>query len=108
MSKQKKGSFGAWMHRNFTKDEMKDIVNHGANCGYHHLTYYSDTVKLHDKFEDEIWDKLYEDAENQDMGIMEFIASFNGGKDIGNLSQLKNLLVWFMAEETARKLTNED
>lgn len=108
MKKQKKGSFSAWMIRNFSADERKDIVEHGANCGYHHLTYYTDTVKLHDKFENEIWDKLYDDAENQGMSTMELIASFNGGKDIGNLSQLKNLLVWYIAEETARELTKGD
>jgi len=108
MKKQEKGSFGEWMAKTFSKDEMKDITNHGADCGYHHLTYYSDVVKLHDKFEDEIWDKLYEDAENQGMSILEFVASFNGGKDVGSLSQLKNLLVWYMAEEIARELSEED
>jgi len=108
MKKQEKGSFSAWMIRNFSVQERQDMANHGVDGGFHHLTYYVDTARLHDKFGDEIWDKLYEDAENQGMNIMEFIGTFNGSKDVGNLTQLKNLLVWYMAEEIARELTEED
>jgi len=104
----KQETFKEWMGKNFDKDEMEDIVEHGADYGYHHLTYYTDTIKLHDKFEDEIWNKLSVDGDAQGLNIMQFIASLGGAEWVGDLTQFKNLLVWYMAEETARELTEED
>ena len=104
--KTKAKTFESWMRHNFTKDEMKDIAEHGASCGFPGLTYYSDTVSLHDTFEDDIWDALYEECENMGSNnVMELIASFGGAKDVGSIDQFKNLLVWFMAERIAYRIT---
>jgi len=101
-------SFKDYMKDIYSKEELQDMVERGCDSGFGGLTYYSDTVILHDKFEDEIWDKLYEDAESMgNDNIMAFIADFNGAKNVGDLTQLKNLLVWWMAEEIARELTEE-
>lgn len=61
-------------------------------------------MELHDRFEDQIWDALYEDAPVEGMSILSFVASLGDSKDVGSMDQLKNLLVWYMAERTAREI----
>jgi len=102
-------TFKNWMIRTFTKDEMKDIAEHGCSGGFPGLTYYHETIKLYDHYDEEIWDNLYDDS--QDMGsesILDFIKSFNGADTVGSDAQFKNLLVWYLAEKYARELTEED
>ena len=99
-------TFENWMKANL-KDYMQDLATHGAAAGFPGLTYYTDTAKLYAKFKDEIWDVLVQDAE--DMGysnVWELIASF-GGSDIGNATQMENLLVWYMAERIAQDYMRE-
>lgn len=105
MIKTKAKSFEGWFRRNFTKDEMRDMVEHGANVGFHSITYYSDTVSLYDRFVDDIWEMLWSDAEQYGQTILEFIASFNGAKDVGGDEQFKNLLVWYACEKLAYQIT---
>jgi len=108
-NKQDRGSVSAWLIRNFSKEERRDIVEFGCSSGFHHLTYYSDTVKLYRRFEEEIWDSLFEDADAYgNVSILQFIASLNGAEDVGDETQLKNLLVWYIVEKTAYRLTEEE
>ena len=94
------------------KDEeinLKDVTEHGCVSGcVSSLIYYSDTVKFYDKFEDEIWDMLEEDA-NQfgNDNILQTISQFNGAKNVGGLDQFKNLLAWYSVEETCRKILDQ-
>lgn len=97
-------TFKAWMKTNL-KESYQDIVEHGANCGYPGITYYRDTCKLYDKFEEEIWEALYDDAEENGQTILELIASFRGAKDVTSGYQFKNLLTWYMAERIAQAET---
>lgn len=99
-------TFRDWLEGNLG-GHMEDLATHGAAGGFPGLTYYRETVALHDRFEDEIWDAMYEDAPIEGMSIMSFIASLGGSKDVGNMDQLKNLLVWYMAERTAREIVGE-
>ena len=101
-------TFKGWLRANFKNDELRDMVNCGVSGGFHGLTYYTDTVKLYERFNVEIWDSLYDEAEAQGYSIPELIATFNGAKNVGDDRQFKNLLVWYMAEETARELLGED
>lgn len=87
---------------------MRDLARHGAEGGFPGLTYYSDTSKLYDAHEDEIWEALSNDAE--EMGSdspLSLIASFGGASNVYNDSQFRNLLVWYMAERVAREDDNE-
>jgi len=88
---------------------LEEITKYGCVNGcVSSLIYYEDTVKFHDKFEEEIWEMLYN--EYQDFGfksIPEYIASFNGSKDIGSLEQFKNLLAWYAVESVARQILEE-
>jgi hypothetical protein len=106
-------TFADELRQTFGDDEdgratMRDLATYGASGGFPGLTYYTDTVALHDRHEDEIWDALYEDAESFGQTIPELIASFGSAKDVGTLTQLKNLLVWYMAERVARSVADEE
>ena len=89
---------------------LEEVVKHGCVNGcVSSLIYYEDTAKFHDKFEEEIWEMLY-DAQ-MDMGfdsIPEYIASFNGSKEVGSLMQFKNLLAWYAVENVARQILDEE
>ena len=88
---------------------MSDLRQSGCSSGMiSELIYYLDTVKFHDKFEEEIWNLAFEDAEDQGINIMEFISSLNGSDNVGDLDQLKNLLAWFAFEEIAFRLFDNE
>jgi len=102
-------TFKQWFKANFTKEEMRDMVNHGVDGGFHLLTYYSDTVKIYETFKMEIHDALQDDAESYGYSnVHEFMATFNKDHAPGNYTQSANQMTWYMAERTARELTDED
>jgi hypothetical protein len=107
-------TFADELRQTFGDDEdgratMRDLATYGASGGFPGLTYYTDTVTLHDRHEDEIWDALNDDVENGGYGnILELLATFNGAKDVGSMTQLKNLLTWYMAERVARDTADEE
>lgn len=102
-------TFEDWMKANFTKQDLRDIVRHGVNSGFSCLTYYNDTVKLYDKFSDEIWDALYDDAQHTRYNnILQFIVECFRDSDVASDAQFKNMLVWYMAERTARDIVGDD
>jgi hypothetical protein len=88
---------------------LEEVVKYGCVNGcVSSLIYYADTVKFHDKFEEEIWEMLYD--EYQEFGfnsIPEYIASFNGSKEVGSLMQFKNLLAWYAVENVSRQILDE-
>ena len=90
---------------------LEDVLTNGASVGWPGFTYYVDTVEFYRKYEEEIWDLLDEQYDTSGLygNIIEFIGSFNGAKDVGNLTQFKNLLAWYALEEVARyKIEDED
>lgn len=101
-------TFERWMKANFTKDELRDLAQHGADTGWPGMTYYADTTALYRRFADEIWDALVEDAEEYGYrNVFEFIATFQRA-NVANRTQVENLLVWYMAERTAHRLVDAD
>ncbi len=98
-------SFKSMMLREYEEVELKDMVTHGVDGGFHGLIYYSETVKLFEEYCDDIFEKLSDMTE--EMGhnnIYELLAGFNKDHMPWNYSQFANQLVWFMAEETAREI----
>ena len=89
---------------------LEEVVKHGfVNGCVSSLIYYEDTAKFHDKFEEEIWEMLYD--EHEEFGfksIPEYIESFNGSKNVGSLEQFKNLLAWYAVENVARQILDEE
>lgn len=97
-----------WVKEQYEPEIIHDIVKHGCVSGFPNLTYYHETIKFHDDFEEIIWDMLYNDAEDQGCTVMELIAQFNGQKDVGSMTQLKNLLAWYAVEQVCYQIVNED
>ncbi len=89
-------------------DHVHDIVKHGADCGWAHITCYQECVELYTQFESEIWEMLVEDSESFGHKTpLEFIATFNRSDMADNPDGFKNLLVWFACERVARELEDE-
>lgn len=107
MTRCKTKTFREWMKRNFDRNQLKDIAMHGVDAGWSGLTYYADTGRLYKKFHEEIWTLAGEMAEG--MGhkhVLELIASFNGATQVCDAGTFENLMVWFAAEEYARRLSD--
>jgi hypothetical protein len=100
-------TFKAWMLANLDESQIRDIAQHGADSGWPGLTYYTDTCKLYNRFKEEIWEMLLEDAENLGQNVFEVIASFGGAKSVGSAEQFENLMTWYAAERIAQDLNNQ-
>jgi len=100
-------TFKNWMKANFTKGELRELAQYGAGTGWHGLTYYSETAALYRRFSNEIWEALIKDAQEYGYrNVFEFIAELRGA-DVSDRTQVENLLVWYMAERTARELVED-
>ncbi len=101
-------SFKSMMLREYEEDELKDMVTHGVDGGFHGLIYYSETAALFEEYKEEIFDEL--SGMTAGMGynnIYELLATFNKDHMPWDYSQFANQLVWFMAEETAREILSD-
>jgi hypothetical protein len=87
---------------------IKEVAEHGCSGGLiPSLIYYRDTEKFHDEHEDWIWNQLYQHANDSGVSIVKYISQLNGEKDVGSMTQLKNLLAWWAAEVGAQYILNE-
>ena len=84
---------------------IKDISKHGCSGGFAGLIYYNETVRFHDEHEDEIWELLYDHAQDEGVKLADKIAQVS--KDTGSLTQLKNALVWWAVEVRAHEICSE-
>ena len=102
--KFKQDSILDWLLETQERDTIKATAEHGCSGGIiSELIYYADTSAFYDKYQDEIWRRLNDMAD--DLGedsIPHLISTFNGAKDVGSPLQLKNLLAWWAAEEVCR------
>lgn len=98
--------FEDWFKANL-KEHAEDIALHGADAGYPKITYTANTVKIFDKFADEIWEMAVEDAE--EMGYKNaaaMIAEFVRSDMLSSIDSFKNLMVWYACEKLAQRLTD--
>lgn len=96
-------TFRDWFQANLS-DSSRDIASHGADCGWHGLTYTKDLVKLFDRFGPDLWDELSDDAKEYGCkSVAEFIASLNSNY-ADTLEGFKSLVIWYFAEKVAREL----
>ena len=99
-------TFREWFKENLA-EQASDIANHGADCGFPHITYTNECAQLFDRFGSEIWEMAVEDAD--DFGhdnVAQMIASFKRSDMLGDLNQFKNLMVWYACEKIAREMTD--
>ena len=99
-------SFQNWFKANL-KEHAQDIASHGADAGYPYITYTAHTVKIFDKFADEIWDLAVEDAEAMGYkNVAAMIAEFGRSDMLSSIDSFKNLMVWYACEKFAQQLTD--
>lgn len=98
-------NFREWMEQQYGTDfevTCRDLVEHGVDGGFSGMIYYTETSKLYEQFEDEIWDALSDDAEEQALDYpLALIGQFSSAQNVGNDVQFRNLLVWYLAERVA-------
>jgi hypothetical protein len=82
-----------------------EIMQHGCVSGFSGLTYYRETVALHDQYENEIWDCLTSCAEDCGMTVPEFLDTIKC--TMGSMDSLKNDLVWLAVERICEDLERE-
>jgi len=95
-----------WLHKG-EKDQVfliEDIAKHGCSGAVTGIIYYDETIKFHADYEKEIWDLLYEYAQQQGEQLVSFIASIPIMKDVGSQAQFVNALVWWAVEVRAQEL----
>ena len=95
-----------WL-RNGEKDNIfliKDIATHGCSGAVAGIIYYYETTKFHAAHEKEIWDLLYEHAQDAGEKLMDYIAAISIMKDVGSHAQFVNALVWWAVEVRAQEL----
>ena len=86
----------------FELDELKDIVNYGMSAGVPGFIYTRNLVECFDENDDEIQDYLsdwYHDNIGGDEGSFAYFA-----KDVEDITQLKNKLVWSYVELKAHEI----
>jgi hypothetical protein len=96
-------NFRSWFNANL-RAYARDIAGHGADAGFPCITYTSDTVKIFDRFGDEIWNMAV--AEANEFGcknVADMIAGFQRSDMLDDLATFKNLMVWFACETLARE-----
>ena len=86
---------------------FQDVVNHGADAGFGNFIYYSDTVKFFEKYSEEIFDLLAEDADSAGQSILELIATFRIQNTVTDYSTFANLMTWYALETVAHRETGE-
>ena len=99
-------TFRAWFNANL-RDRAEDIANHGADSGFYGITYTSDCVKLFDKYDDEIWEMVTDQAESLGETVPEMFASFGRQDMFSDVRSFKNLMVWFACETIAREIADK-
>jgi len=101
-------NFEAWMRANLDKDEISGLANHGADAGWPGLTYYSETCELYEQFKIEIWDALDEDSAMLGCkNVFEMMSNFAEAYGVTSADSFENLMTWYMAERTARRIADE-
>ena len=96
-----------WMLENVAED-LKNIAENGFSKGVTGLFPYEEMYAVYDAYQQEIWTLLAEQAEACGYdGILGFIASFNGAKQVEEQETFKNLLALYAVEELAKTLVEE-
>ena len=104
--KFKEDSIKDWVINNLEESQIADVILEGCQSGIvSELIYYADTNAFYEKYQEEIWDRLSNMAD--DMGcesILHLIVTFNGSKEVGSELQLRNLLAWWACEDVCREV----
>lgn len=106
----KEDSIREWVTNNIDPEQLEEVINQGCIAGtVPELIYYADSCAFYERYEGEIWDKLW-DAHHElgEASVLHLIASFNGSRSVGSDAQFKNLLAWWACEEVCREIYIEN
>ena len=100
----KQDSIKEWLEATQDKSTISEVTWHGCSGGtIGELINYRDTEAFYEKYQDEIWRRLNDMAQDMDCeSILHLIAPFPGVSNVGSPLELKNLLAWGAAEEVCR------
>ena len=88
---------------------ISDVAKHGCSGGtISELIYYNNTIKFHDKHEEEIWKEIDYACECVGYSPLQWINQLNGGKSVDSIKTLKNLLAWWICEAKANEIIHQD
>jgi len=75
-------TFKDWMMRHYSHNDLADICNRGCQSGFTGLIYYTETTALYAEHKDDIWELLYQYAE--DCGYDNVISALNQGSGVNS------------------------
>ncbi len=97
-------NFEVWFRKNL-REYARDIAEYGADGGFPHITYYTDTDKIYRRHEEDIYEMLREDAESFGYeNVDAFTASFRRSDMLDDPQQRRCLLVWYACERCAGEM----
>lgn len=89
-----------WLIENFSAGEIKDIADHGADCGWDNLTWYKDTNKLYRQFREDLVEIL--SATSEEFGYKNFWEYLLAlGKDVSTANEIEYQFVKLAIEQLA-------
>jgi hypothetical protein len=91
------------------REQIIEAGEHGAGAGWPGFTYTQDCVDFVKEYRKDVWDTLYDDA--QDFGyenVAAFVASFNSADMADTADGFDNLLAWYMLEKIGHELADMD
>lgn len=103
-------SMEKWLKENLSQQQLKEMATYGVDAGWTGLAQYSDMGKLYNRFQEEIWRALVQDAE--DLGYANPLAMITATFDsdildkINTSEQFQNQLFWYLVKRTLRKMAN--
>jgi len=105
-----------------SRDDLEDVVSHGASAGFPGFTYHKETVSFFKRHKGEIIKSLEEAADDFGEPVLGVVAGFRCmegyseleiakvlyGHDDGSseYTQIANCLAWYALETVARELTD--
>tara|TARA_R100001594_G_scaffold150387_1_gene211362 strand:- start:126 stop:485 length:360 start_codon:yes stop_codon:yes gene_type:complete len=104
-------TFEHWLKEMEKENEgyLAELSEYGAINGVPGMTYYSETIELYDKYEDEIWEFLEQMSDNFGETVLDMInqSSERLSVNISSPGEFKNFIVWFYAETKAREIIGD-
>lgn len=95
-------TFKQWMIDQYDQEELYTITEHGCISGCAGgLIYYSDTLEIYDKYDDELHTAM-NDYKEQTGEWPSYVV-----ENLSSVVAFKNAVVWFVAETYAYELTQE-
>jgi hypothetical protein len=99
-------TFRSYLWSTYSPEELDTIANCGAACVGGLMLYY-DTNQLYERFEDDIWQALYDEAtEGGHNGVLELLSQ--GTMDPASDAQFRNLAVQVAAEWIVRDMLEDE